>query len=227
MPASIHHRPHRARPRIIDRLLLARSCGRQVHGIWIGSWRPPDNSTRIEQALRLVEQHSPLHYARILGNLERIWIFLLSHGRAKYNEALGACVIDERLMADPQTTTEELASIIVHEATHAKLDRCGIEYEEGLRARIEAVCLRRELDFVARLPDSLALQERLVNMLDWYRDNHDYFSNARRQERDADGDMETLRYAGVPEWLIRATPTLRSVIAWTRRLFKGLSPLRW
>jgi len=223
---SIHHRPHRTRPRVIDRLLLARSCGRQVDGIWVGSWRPPENSTRIEQALRLVKQHSPLHYARILGNLKRIWIFLLSHGRAEYNEALSACVIDERLIADPETSTEEIASIIVHEATHARLDRCGIEYREGLRARIEAVCLRRELDFVTRLPDSLALQERLVNMLDWYGDNQDYFSDARRLEGDADGDLETLRYAGVPEWFIRAAPTLRSGIAWTRRLFRGGPPLR-
>jgi hypothetical protein len=223
---SIHHGPHRARPRVIDRLLLARSCGRQVDGIWIGSWRPPDHSTRIEQALHLVERHSPLHYARILRNLERIWIFLLSHGRAEYNEALGACVIDERLIADPETNTEELASIIVHEATHARLDRCGIEYREELRVRIETVCLRRELDFAARLPDSLALQSRLVNMLDWYGDNQDYFSDTRLLERDADGEMETLRYAGVPEWFIRAAPTLRSVIAWTRRLFRGVPPFR-
>jgi hypothetical protein len=30
-----------------------------------------------------------------------------------------------------------------HEATHARLWTCGIAYEERLRARVEAVCLRK------------------------------------------------------------------------------------
>ena len=48
---------------------------------------------------------------------------------------------------------ELIASVIVHEATHARLMRCGIGYEEELRARVEKVCLRRELAFAAKLPN--------------------------------------------------------------------------
>ena len=63
------------------------------------------------------------------------------------------CVIDERFVVDEGTTPEMIASVIVHEATHARLFRMGIGYEEGRRARVEQVCLRRELAFAAKLPD--------------------------------------------------------------------------
>jgi hypothetical protein len=216
----------RVRPRVIDKLLLARSIGRHVDGIWIGSWRPTEHVTRVERALLLVKQYSPLHYARIIGSLERIWIFVLSHGHAEHNPALKACVIDDRLIARPETSIEDIASIIVHEATHARLDRCGIAYTEALRGRIEAVCFRRELDFAARLPDSAELQERLSNTLDWYQDNQGYFSDTQFLQRHSDGEVETFRHAGVPDWLIRATPTLRAMISWARRLFRIIRPSR-
>jgi len=41
----------------------------------------------------------------------------------------------------------------VHEATHARLRRYGIGYEEGLRQRVEEANFRRELAFAsARAP---------------------------------------------------------------------------
>src|SRR5687767_10756012 len=130
------HKPPQARLRLLDRMQLAMSTARHVDGLWIGSWRTPEDLTRVERALLLVKQHSPLHYSRIISNLERIWIFLLPGGLAAYNHSLKACVLDERFVADSATSAEEIASAIVHEATHARLERCGIEYNEDRRARI-------------------------------------------------------------------------------------------
>jgi hypothetical protein len=172
------HDSSRASPRIIDKMQLALSTGRHVDGIWIGSYRTPDDLTRVEHALLLVRQHSPVHYSRIIRELKRIWIFLLPSGLAEYKHSLKACVLDERFVADSATSVEQIASAIVHGATHARLERCGIGYNEDLRARIEAICFRRELAPAVRLPDSAKLQQHIAEYLDWYQANPEYFRDA-------------------------------------------------
>src|SRR5882757_1207548 len=163
-----------ARPPIADRIKLAMSTGRHLDGIWIGSWRgKPADLMRVESALLLIKQHSPLDYARIIRELERIWVSLSFHGLGEYKHSLKACILDERYVADSATTVEQIASTIVHETTHARLERYGIGYKEELRARIEAICFRRELAFAARLPDSAELQQGIARCFEWYQANQD------------------------------------------------------
>jgi hypothetical protein len=218
-------KPPKVRPSLIHRMQLAASSGRQVDGIWIGTYFAPEHLPRVERALLLVKQHSPLHYSRIISDLERIWIFLLPDGLAEYKHSLRACVLDERFVADSATSVERIASAIVHEATHARLERYGIGYAEDQRARIEAICFRRELAFAVRLPDSARLQQDIAGYLDWYSANPDYFRDTPAIERDANGEIEMLRHIGVPDWLIRAMPTLKSIIGRARRLFSIASGL--
>jgi hypothetical protein len=78
-----------------------------------------------------------------------------------------ACVLDERYVLSETTTLEQIALTIIHEATHARLERCGIDYDEKLRQRIEAVCLRREFAFVAKLPNGAKLRDELARTLEW------------------------------------------------------------
>ncbi|MDP9091321.1 MAG: hypothetical protein M3O26_21620 [Pseudomonadota bacterium] len=215
------HKLPKASPRIIDKLMLVLSASaRHVDGIWIGSYRTSENLTRVEHALLLVKQHSPLHYSRITSELERVWISLIPDGLAQYNRSLKACVLDERFVADSATTIERIASAIVHEATHARIERCGIGYDEDQRTRIEAICFRRELALAVRLPDSAALQQHIAEYLDWYPANPDYFRDAHFREREGNGEIVILRQIGAPDWLIRAHPTLKSIIGWARRLFR-------
>jgi hypothetical protein len=198
---------------------LAMSTARHVDGIWIGSWgRSPQDLTRVEGALSLIKQHSPLDYARIVRDLERIWVHLTIHGLGEYRHSLKACILDERYVADATTTVERIASTIVHEATHARLERYGIEYKEKLRARIEAICFRRELAFAVRLPDSAELQQGIARYLEWYQSNPDYFRDTEFRERDAAGGVEALRYLGTPDWLARAALISRSMIGRVKRL---------
>jgi hypothetical protein len=207
--------------RLFERIGLAISTSRRVDGIWIGSyWGSPKHLARVEQALLLVKQHSPVHYSCIINNLERIWIFGLTHIGAKYNHSLKACVFDVRFLADPKTSTKVIASVIVHEATHARLERCGITYDEDRRLRIEAICLRRELALAARLPDSAELHQLISEHLDWYQAHPDFFSDAQFRERRRNGAIEALRDAGAPDWLIRAIPATQSMIGRVRRLFR-------
>jgi hypothetical protein len=168
-------KPRKARPGLIDRIRLAASYGRKVDGIWIGDYYSPEHLPCIEGALLLIKQHSPVHYARIVRDLERIWIYLLRGGMAEYQDSLSACVLDRRYVEDWTTTEEDIALAIVHEATHARLARCGIAYTEDRRARIEAVCVRRELALAARLPRGAQLRQDRARDLKWYQANPDYF----------------------------------------------------
>jgi hypothetical protein len=127
--------------------------------------------------------------------------------------SLNACKLDERFVLLETTTLEHIASCIVHEATHARLERWGISYDdEKTRSRIEAICLRRELNFVGKLPQAEPLREEIARKLEWYIGDHDYFSNINRWQRWEQGNVETLRHLGTPDWVISVVLKIRAVI---------------
>jgi len=159
--AAAARKPSR-KPHIADRIDLWLSTGREIDGLWVGTieGKPQPGLRRVEDALQLIKHLSPLHYSRVIHNLERVWVRLLTIADACYNGPLSACMLDKRFVLQETTTLEEIASTIVHEATHARLERWGISYDEKARARIEAICLRRELNFIANLPNSEPLREQ-------------------------------------------------------------------
>jgi hypothetical protein len=91
-----------------------------------------------------------------------------------------------------------------------------------MRSRIEAVCHRRELNFVARLPDSAELQEDIARTLEWCRANPQGYSNKYFHDRDKQGVIDALRYEQVPEWLIAVGLKLGTVISPVRRLLRRI-----
>jgi hypothetical protein len=189
-----------------------------MDGVWIGSWRRPADLLRIEEAMLLIKQHSPVHYSRVLRDLARVWVSVLLNRGAQYRRSVRACVLDERYF--DSATPERLASTIVHEATHARLDDCGIKYEEHLRLRIETVCRRRELAFAARLPNGAELQRKIRHGIEWYAANPEWYSNDQFQERTKQQIVDALRHVDAPEWLIGITPSVRSAVLRMRRLFR-------
>ena len=209
----------------VDRLNFWRSTSRNIDGLTVGTTesRPHPALRRVEEALRLIKRHDALHYSRVMHNLERIWVHLLPNALACYDASLKACIFDERFVLLETTTLERIASTIVHEASHAKLERLGINYDRTKRARIEAVCLRRELNFVAKLPCSEPLRDDIARTLEWCGTDHDYFSDASFQQRDHQGNVETLRYLGIPEWVIRFIFRTLQIVFAMRRLIGRLT----
>jgi hypothetical protein len=205
--------------RVAKRLMLWLSRSRNVDGLWVGSieGQPWLGLRRVEDALALIKQHDPLNYSRICRNLERIWVDILPDAIAHYDRSLNACVFDQRFVLAETTTLGSIAASIVHEATHARLERCGIKYEEKLRPRIEAVCVGRELAFASKLPDGVELQEQRAYARQWYEANADYFSDARFRQRNTRGRIKALRYLEMPDWFIRAAARIERV----RGLFRS------
>jgi hypothetical protein len=214
-----------ARPSVVDKISLWLSTSRNIDGLWVGTLEsaPHPGLRRVEDALCLIRQHSPLHYSRVIRHLERVWVVLLVDALACYQSPLKACELDERFVLGDTTTLEQIASTIVHEATHARLDNWGITYEEKMRWRIEAICLRRELAFAIGLPESAQLQDELERSLEFYGPNSEYFSDTNFNERHRQGASEVLRHLGAPDWLAPALLRMRSVISTVRNLVSRLA----
>jgi hypothetical protein len=193
------------RPSRIDRLGLWLSKSSTIDRLWIGTTesKPYPALRRVEEALRLIKRHDTLNYSRITRNLDRIWVHLLPSARAHYDRSLNACALDERYVLNETMTLEQIASTIVHEATHARLERWGLQYLEAMRIRIEVICRRRELNFLAKLPDSEPLQDEIVRALEWCASGHDFYSDKNFWWRHQEGEVEALRYLNAPDWLIR------------------------
>jgi hypothetical protein len=193
------------KPNLADRIALWFSTSRNIDGLWVGTMedKPHPGLRRVEDALQLIKFHDPLHYSRVVHYLERIWIRLEHTASACYYHSVRACVLDERYVLQETTTVERIAATIIHEATHARLERRGIQYVEKRRQRIEAVCIRRELNFVAKLPNAEPLQEARADALEWCTGGErEFFSDSNFATRHEEGAVEVLRYLGAPEWLI-------------------------
>lgn len=140
----------RQRHRLVDRLELRLSTGRRVDGLWVGVAIGSERELilrRVEEALRLIQKYDRLRYDRLVRDLERVWVRDIPGTRGSFDQPLRACSLDRVFVLAEKSCPELIAATIVHEATHARLDHCGIGYEEELRPRIEATCFRRELAF--------------------------------------------------------------------------------
>lgn len=203
----------RAKPTLFDRIDLWMSTARVIDRLWLGAFtdRHVAALQRVEDALQFMKQRSPLHYARVIRSLDRIRIDLTPGARGNYSRRLNACDLDERFVLAEETTVDMIASVIVHETTHAVLERRGIAYDEPKRHRIEAICLRRQLHFVTGLAGCEAEQESVRLSLDYYGDNPEFFSNANMQQRFLDGSLETLSWLGAPNWLVAMMAKIASL----------------
>jgi hypothetical protein len=213
------------RSSLIERLELWISKSRVIDGLWIGgSQSDPELALqRVEAALRLIERCAPLHYRRIKNSLTRIWVRLVPHAAGCYLHSLNACLLDERVVASETTTVEWIASAIVHEATHARLEKWGIRYNEAVRLRVERICIRRELDFVRHLSGVDALQEQITQSLDWCRDGNAHYTDQNMWKDFDQGSVEALRHMGTPAWVVAVIFRARDLSYQIRRLTRRIA----
>jgi hypothetical protein len=197
--------PDVGRPTVAERFLLRISSGKVIDGLWVGSEVDAERILpRVEEALGLIKTHDRARYDRMGRDLDRIWVRLLTSGAAQFSPRLWACMLDERFVMADTTDTAQLAAVIVHEATHARLWRCGFGYDEAERQRIEAICVRREMAFACTLPDGQRVRDSAADVLAI---SPSYWTDAASDDRHIKGSVEALRHLGWG-W---ATPTLLTI----------------
>lgn len=222
---ATQNKGQKPKPYFSDRLMLRLSKGEQFDGLWIGSFDQAERALpRVRGALQVIKTHDPLRYARLTRDLKRVWVFSIPTAGC-FNYRLDACQLDEKFVLAETTTPQLLASVIVHEAAHARLWNCGVGYDEALRPRVEAICLRRELAFSRKLPDGQQTREHVAQALAWA--NPTNLSNVAFSKRRDDWNIAEARRLGIPDWLVSSMVALRraiwAVIRFTRWARRGLA----
>jgi hypothetical protein len=151
---------------------------------------------KLAAALDILARHDPRRFERLRADVDGILVFGLPGAWGTWILGERLVVLDQRYVTAPETSAEAVASTLVHEGTHAWLDRLGFGYEEAHRARVEAICHRAQLAFARRLPDPGGLVELAQRQL--ARDPADWSDAAFERNYE-----EGLRELGVPGWLVR------------------------
>jgi hypothetical protein len=173
----------------------------------------------VEEALQLIKTYDRVRYDRLIRDLKRVWVHTLPESIASYAHALRTCQISARFVLAEDAIPELIAATIVHEATHARLRSCGIDYPEARRPRVEEVCVRRELAFAAELPNGNLVRERAERMLGWITQPAyaGYWTDQSFENRFVERNIEALRADGAPEWFLKVVATVRALIVRLRR----------
>ena len=134
---------------------------------------------RLDEALGLIERYQPWRLRHLRRDVDAIHVVRFPC-RGAWIAEQGACVTELTFLARRDITAAPVASSIIHEGMHARVDRMGVSRSNRDRAREERLCRRAELEFGESLPhelgapviqralDSLALADQEVApTVDW------------------------------------------------------------
>lgn len=151
-----------------------------------------DLTARISAALQLVRSTAPRRWQRLVRDVSRLHCTKLGRPGAHYDHSIAACVIDADYVRGSPASF--LAASVIHEATHARIEKAGIAYLPVQRHRIERRCMVEEIDFAEALAgDQAHLLTHLRSAIDsvWYSD-----------EQFAERLIARYRALGIPPWMI-------------------------
>lgn len=119
----------------------------------------PDISTadvlgRLDDSLALIEHYQPWRLRHLERDLRQ---FLVARFpcRGAYFPDERTCMTELTFLARRDISPATVASSIVHEGVHARVDRMGVKREMRDRAKEERLCRRAELEFGRALPPEL------------------------------------------------------------------------
>ncbi len=107
--------------------------------------------SRLAEALRFIRSSDSRRYRRVKDRIGHIVVWPADF--TAY-DALGGIHLAAELLE--RASLPYLASALVHEATHIRLDQMGISYSPGLRQRIEALCMAEQSAFLGALDSPAA-----------------------------------------------------------------------
>lgn len=136
----------------------------ELHGIpvYVENTRPdiatPDVLERLNDALGLVEKYQPWRLRHLRRDLRQILVVRYPC-RGAYIPSERTCITELTFLARRDISAAVVASSIVHEGVHARVDRFRQTVGTGIRGddmpREERLCRKAELAFGRALPPAL------------------------------------------------------------------------
>jgi hypothetical protein len=138
-----------------------------------------DVVARLDEALGLIESTQPWRLRHLRRDLRYIWVVRFAC-RGAYFPDEQVCMTELTFLNRRDISAAPVASSIIHEGMHARVDQMGVRREGRDRAREERLCRRAELAFglaldpalgapvVERALASLELSDRdVAPVVDW------------------------------------------------------------
>ena len=149
---------------------------------------------KIAAALALLAQFHPRGYRAVRRYMKRVLVAWAPHVHGSWFGPLRLCELSLEFVTHARPS--EIASTIVHEAMHARLERLGFDYNQPIRPRLESMCVRKEIEFVEKLPEASSLLDQLQHTLSQVA--HIWSEVELHKAR-----VSALHTLGAPRWLIR------------------------
>lgn len=109
---------------------------------------------RLDEALALIERYQPWRYRHLQSDLRQFLVVRYAC-RGAYFPDERTCMTELTFLHRRDITAAPVASSILHEGVHARVDCMGVAREGRDRAREERLCRRAELAFGLALPPEL------------------------------------------------------------------------
>ncbi len=115
-----------------------------------------DVLARLHDSLALIERYQPWRLRHLERDLKQ---FLVARFpcRGAYFPEERTCMTELTFLARRDISPATVASSIVHEGIHARVDRMGVKREMRDRPNEERLCRRAELEFGRALPPDLGM----------------------------------------------------------------------
>ncbi len=109
---------------------------------------------RLDEALGLIETHQPWRLAHLRRDVRAIHVVRFPC-RGAFIPDERVCITELTFLARRDISAAPVASSILHEGMHARVEGMGVDRAGRDRAREERLCRRAELEFGQSLPQSL------------------------------------------------------------------------
>ena len=109
-----------------------------------------DVFVRVDAALVLIAIIDPRRFARMRMDVRQIVVTSLANADGAYVARSQTCYLNEARVGESDSST--VARILVHEATHARLEHAGVRPWRDRKDRYERVCSMQEVAFASKLP---------------------------------------------------------------------------
>ena len=156
--------------------------------------------TKLTAALALMRDYDPIRFAYLKRDVKRIFVLGSPPYRGQWHPRFAICELTDTYILASETTPAMLASVLAHEAMHARLYRWGFGYQEEQRVRIERVCFKAMVAFARKLPDTEAESREFIIHDSLQQSDRDpnYWTDQNQLEE----QLEAFRKSGIPDWAI-------------------------